>query len=209
VLHIASHAAFNPIAPLQSGLYLAADDANDGVLHLDEVYGLNLAATDLVVLSACQTNVGEVSPGDDVLALNRAFLFAGAPTVIASLWNVDDEATSILMTHFYGYLAEGRGKAEALRQAQIDLRAERPEYAHPFYWAAFVLNGIGGETTRPAQVDVGPAGEAETPASPAPAETTAVPPEGRPRTGVCAGAVLPLILVLVVVRRSGRRGRGG
>jgi CHAT domain-containing protein len=185
VLHIAAHAEFNPVAPLQSGLYLAADDANDGLLHVDEVYGLNLEATDLAVLSACQTNVGNVSPGDDIVALNRAFLFAGAPTVVASLWNVNDQATSLLMTRFYSYLNEGWGEAEALRQAQIDLRIEHQEYAHPYFWAAFVLNGDGGEITHPIQVADDVASVAQ-------------------RYGPWLGAVLLLALVFAVMRRKRR-----
>ena len=117
---------------------LAPDDKNDGALELHEVYQLDLAKTDLVVLSACETSRGQLSAGDDIIGLNRAFIYAGAPTVIASLWTVDDEATRVLMIAFYGYLKQGFGKAAALTQAQLDLRKQFP---HPYYWAAFVLTG--------------------------------------------------------------------
>lgn len=199
VLHIASHADFNSVAPLQSGLYLAPDEANDGLLRVDEVYGLELTATDLVVLSACETNIGDVSPGNDIVALNRAFLFAGAPTVIASLWNVDDQATAILMTRFYSYLNEGRGEAEALRQAQIDLRTEYPEYAHPFYWAAFTLSGDGGE------IKTGPLTTSQvepTLMEPEPVDSTLPESTTGPRPGICPAALLPFMLAVVAMRRE-------
>ncbi|MCL4298819.1 MAG: CHAT domain-containing protein [Anaerolineae bacterium] len=98
--------------------------------------------TDLVILSACETNLGDLSEGDELVGLTRAFIFAGTPSVIASLWNVEDEATSLLMERFYTHLGEGMSKAEALRQAQIETREKFP---NPYYWAAFVLSGDGGE----------------------------------------------------------------
>lgn len=204
VLHIASHAEFNPTAPLQSGLYLAPDGTNDGLLHVDEVYGLDLTATDLVVLSACETNIGDVSPGDDIVALNRAFLFAGAQTVVASLWSIDDQATSMLMTRFYSYLNEGWGEAEALRQAQIDLRTEHPEYGHPFYWAAFALSGDGGEVTHLIQ-DTAVLTATAIPVPTTSLEPTVSEPTSAPGLGICAGAAFPLGLVFLVVQR--RRSR--
>lgn len=206
VLHIAAHAGFNSVAPLQSGLYLAADGTNDGILHVDEVYGLNLEATDLVVLSACQTNIGEVSVGDDFVALNRAFLFAGAPAVVASLWNVNDEATSILMTSFYTYLNLGWSLAEALHQVQIDLRTEHPEYAHPYYWAAFVLNGEGGTVIQAIQAVEPAEGEETTTSMLQEAEvleeTEEVDGYG---TGLCLGAAMPLALAIVTLGRRRQR----
>ncbi|MBE9117251.1 tetratricopeptide repeat protein [Lusitaniella coriacea LEGE 07157] len=141
ILHLAAHGQYNPLAPLFSTLHLASDAQNDGRLEVHEIYGLDLtAATNLVVLSACQTNLGELSRGDEVVALNRAFLYAGTPTVMASLWNVDDKATGLLMERFYTYLKAGMGKAEALQQAQKDIRSQFP---HPYYWAAFSITGDG------------------------------------------------------------------
>ena len=146
-LHLAAHGQYNPRSPLFSTIYLADDAQNDGRLEVHEVYALDLTrATDLVVLSACQTQVGAVSAGDDVVGLSRAFMYAGTPSVIASLWNVDDAATELLMEHFYMHLKEGAGKGEALRQAQQDIRED---YPHPYYWAAFVLTGNAGLVSHP------------------------------------------------------------
>ena len=142
ILHLAAHGQYNLYNPLFSTVYLADDNENDGRLEVHEVYELNLqSATNLVVLSACNTKTGELSRGDEIVGLNRAFLFAGTPSVMASLWTVNDEATALLMKQFYKYLRRGMGKAEALQQARIDLRSE---YPHPYYWAAFVLTGDGG-----------------------------------------------------------------
>jgi tetratricopeptide (TPR) repeat protein len=142
IVHLAAHGEYNPNNPLFSAIHLAADSENDGRLEVHEIFGLDLTkATDLVVLSACQTNIGAISAGDEVVGLNRAFLYAGTPTVIASLWSVDDTATALLMEHFYTRLREGMGKAQALQAAQNEVRQE---YPHPYYWAAFVLTGDSG-----------------------------------------------------------------
>jgi len=147
ILHVAAHGEYNPSNPLFSVLYLAGDADDDGRLEVHEIYGLDLTkATDLVVLSACKTDVGAVSAGDEVVGLNRAFLYAGTPTVIASLWNVDDEATTFLMGRFYTHLRQGMGKAEALQAAQTEVR-NNLKWAHPYYWAAFVLTGDAGKMT--------------------------------------------------------------
>jgi tetratricopeptide (TPR) repeat protein/CHAT domain-containing protein len=118
------------------------DEPDDGRLEVHEIYGLGLKQTDLVVLSACETLIGDLSAGDEVVGLTRAFFFAGTPSVIASLWSVDDQATGLLMTHFYRHLNNGLDKAEALRQAQIEVQADFP---NPYYWSAFVLAGDGGQ----------------------------------------------------------------
>ena len=142
IVHLAAHGQYNPDNPLFSVIFLAEDQHEDGRLEVHEIYGLDLTkATDLVVLSACQTDVGAVSAGDEVVGLTRAFLYSGTPTVIASLWNVDDEATRLLMEHFYTHLRAGMGKAQALQQAQSEVRTQ---YPHPYYWAAFVLTGDAG-----------------------------------------------------------------
>jgi CHAT domain-containing protein/Tfp pilus assembly protein PilF len=141
ILHLAAHGYYNPVAPLSSLIALAPDDTNDGWLTVAEVYGLDLSNTDLVVLSACQTNLGELSEGDELVGLTRAFIFAGTPSVVASLWSVEDESTALLMERFYTHLRDGMGKAEALRQAQLEVREQ---YPNPHYWAGFVLSGDGG-----------------------------------------------------------------
>jgi CHAT domain-containing protein len=144
ILHLAAHGHYNPVAPFSSLIALAPDGAHDGWLTVGEVYGLDLAQSDLLVLSACQTQLGELSAGDELVGLTRAFFFAGAPTVIASLWNVNDQATALLMERLYTHLREGLGKAEALRQAQLEVMEAHPD---PYYWAGFVLSGDGGEVS--------------------------------------------------------------
>jgi CHAT domain-containing protein len=140
ILHIATHADLNRANPLYSALQLASGGGYDGLLKVHEVYSLDLSThTALVVLSGCETAVGTLSRGDEFVGLNRAFLTVGAPTVIASLWKVpDNESTALLMERFYTYLLDGMNKTEALRRAQIDVRAK---YPHPYYWASFVLTG--------------------------------------------------------------------
>jgi CHAT domain-containing protein len=154
VIHLAAHGGLNPAAPLFSRLWLAPGEDEDGRLNVHEIYGLNLDHAALVVLSACQTQLGEMSAGDEMISLNRAFLH-GTPTVVSSLWNVDDEATGTLMTQFYTHLMDGMGKAEALSLAQEDIRTdqEHPEWNHPYYWAAFVLNGDPGTSLSSGRMD--------------------------------------------------------
>jgi CHAT domain-containing protein len=135
-LHIASHGEFNADMPLSSALLLAKDSANDGTLTVGELYSMRLNA-DLVTLSACETGLGKIANGDDVVGLTRGFLYAGSRSIVASLWQVDDEATAYLMTRFYSAL-KGTSKREALRLAQIETRRK---YPHPYYWAAFQLTG--------------------------------------------------------------------
>jgi CHAT domain-containing protein len=142
ILHLAVHGEFNKHNPLFSTLYLAADAEHDGRLEVHDIYTLDLTiATNLVALSACQTQLGELSKGDEIVGLNRAFLYAGTPSVIATLWSVNDKVTGILMERFYDRLRSGMAKAQALRIAQMEVRVE---YPHPYYWAAFVLTGDGG-----------------------------------------------------------------
>jgi len=135
-LHCATHGQFDPNKPLNSGLMLAKDAQSDGFLSLGELYSMRLNA-DLVTLSACETGLGKISNGDDVVGLTRGFLYAGSNTIVASLWEVDDQATSHLMEEFYAQLKKGN-KREALRQAQL---ATKKKYEHPYYWAAFQLTG--------------------------------------------------------------------
>ena len=138
-LHIASHGQFNSDNAMSSRLLLARDGKEDGSLTVNELYNVQLDA-DLVTLSACETGLGKVLNGDDLVGLTRGFLYAGSSSVVASLWQVDDEATSELMKRFYLNLKNGMTKRDALRQAQLDTRKEFP---HPFFWAAFFLTGQG------------------------------------------------------------------
>ena len=137
VLHLASHGQFNPDEPLTSRMLLAPDGGNDGNLTVPEIYGLRLNA-DLVTLSACETGLGDVAGGDDVIGLTRGFLYAGAASIVASLWQVPDQPTQQLMTAFYENLRSGQDKSAALRDAQTALRLSFP---HPVNWAAFQVTG--------------------------------------------------------------------
>ncbi|MGE4298019.1 MAG: CHAT domain-containing protein [Desulfovibrionaceae bacterium] len=136
MIHIAAHGQFMPDDPLQSRVLLAPDKDNDGYLTAGELYDLRLNA-DLVTLSACSTGLGTTAAGDDVIGLTRGFLYAGANALVTTLWQVADAETAFLMTEFYKNLRE-MPTAEALRQAQLALRARAP---HPYYWAAFQLTG--------------------------------------------------------------------
>ena len=138
-IHVASHGEFSADAPLDSRLRLAADAKNDGVLSVSEIYGLRLNAQ-VVMLSACETGLGRVSSGDDVVGLTRGFLYAGAQNVVGSLWEVDDDATSALSQAMYDGLKKGLPVAKALALAQEQLLAKKP---HPFFWAAFLDSGTG------------------------------------------------------------------
>ncbi len=138
ILHLAAHAAFDPVRPLFSRIRLA-----DGELAAHDILGLDLQGTRLVVLSGCETAVGP-SDGGELEGLSRAFLFAGASTVAATLWKVDDEASQALMLAFYRHLRQGTPTADALRQAQIEILHGKEAWRHPYYWASFVLTGDPG-----------------------------------------------------------------
>jgi CHAT domain-containing protein len=135
-IHFATHGQFEADQPLRSALLLARDAENDGLLTVDKLYSLRLDA-DMVTLSACETGLGKIASGDDVVGLTRGFLYAGSRSIVASLWKVDDLATAQLMTLFYSRLKD-MDKRDALRSAQLDSRSKHP---HPYYWAAFQLTG--------------------------------------------------------------------
>ncbi len=125
-----------------SGANRLASGADDGILTAEEAKGLDLDGTRLVVLSACDTGVGAVASGDGVYGLRRALVLAGAETLLMSLWKVDDARTAELMAEYYRRLIAGAGRAEALRETQLRMRADRAT-AHPYYWASFVVLGNG------------------------------------------------------------------
>lgn len=137
----------NPL--LRSGLALAgantwmknqdlAVEAEDGILTAEDVTGLDLLDTELVVLSACETGLGEVRAGEGVFGLRRAFVLAGAKTLVMSLWKVPDAETQEIMTSFYEKILRGKPRGEALRQAQLEMKAKKP---NPFFWGAFICQG--------------------------------------------------------------------
>jgi CHAT domain-containing protein len=144
ILHFATHGILDPKRPEQSGLFLSMVDregrAENGFLGLQDIYGLH-APVDLVVLSACRTGLGKDVRGEGLIGLTRGFMYAGASSVVASLWKVDDEATAELMKLFYiNLLKRGMTSAAALREAQNSIR-QQPQWRAPHYWAAFTLQG--------------------------------------------------------------------
>jgi CHAT domain-containing protein/tetratricopeptide (TPR) repeat protein len=144
IVHFSTHGLLNNAHPELSGLVLSLYDeqgkTQDGFLRLHDIYNLRLNA-DLVVLSACETALGREIRGEGLIGLARGFMYAGASRVVASLWNVEDQATASLMKQFYqDMLANGQAPAAALRAAQIAMRRSKRWHA-PYYWAAFVLQG--------------------------------------------------------------------
>ena len=132
-------------ALLRSGLALAGfnprqSGAEDGVLTALEAAGLNLRGTQLVVLSACETGIGDVANGEGVYGLRRAFVLAGAESQLISLWKVDDTGTKDLMVRYYDKLLAKQGRSDALRQIQLEF-LKNPTYQHPYFWAAFIPSG--------------------------------------------------------------------
>lgn len=140
---------------LRSGLGLAGanvrkgGDGDDGLLTALEAAGLNLEGTELVVLSACDTGVGEVRAGDGVYGLRRALTLAGAQAQLSSLWAVSDRATRELMVAYYRELLSGHGRSEALRRTQLAFLRD-PRHRHPFYWASFIPSGAWWPLDSPA-----------------------------------------------------------
>ncbi|WP_088889871.1 CHAT domain-containing tetratricopeptide repeat protein [Leptolyngbya ohadii] len=133
----------NPL--MRSGLALAGFNPRqsgdqDGVLTAAEVAGLNLYGTKLVVLSACETGLGNVANGEGVYGLRRSFVMAGAESQMMSLWKVDDYGTSSLMSRYYQKLRDRTGRSEALQQVQLEM-LQSGNYQHPYYWAGFIFSG--------------------------------------------------------------------
>ncbi|WP_341528676.1 CHAT domain-containing protein [Nostoc sp. UHCC 0302] len=144
IIHFATHGILNSKHPELSGVVLSLFDdkgmPQNGFLRLHDIFNLNLQA-ELVVLSACQTGLGEEVKGEGLVGLTRGFMYAGSPRVVVSLWSVDDKATSELMKVFYNkMLKAGLKPAAALRAAQLEIWRTQ-EYAAPYYWAAFTLQG--------------------------------------------------------------------
>ncbi len=138
VLHLASHGIFDAGNPLNSALLLTPTASEDGRLTVNEIFDLELDAS-LVTLSACQSGMSRIKAGDELMGLPRAFNYAGVPSVVATLWNVSDDATAILMDDFYRNLKVS-DKAEALRRAQLKL-LQTSRNKNPYYWGAFYLIG--------------------------------------------------------------------
>ena len=137
VLHFATHATFEADRPLNSAILLSPGKSSDGRLVVNEIFSLQLPGS-LVVLSACETAMGRVTSGDEIIGFTRAFMYAGSPHIVATLWSIDDEATSILMDKFCSQLTT-LPPADSLRKAQTTIREK---YAHPFFWASFMIYGL-------------------------------------------------------------------
>ena len=142
ILHFATHGILNAQDPLNSYILLAKDNTpGDEQLTFGEIVGLHMDKVDIVTLSACQTALAETNPeGHDLQTLATSFISAGAQSVVASLWSVSDDSTKDLMVAFYQNLAKGQTKAAALRAAELQVMHD-PKYAHPYYWAPFILMG--------------------------------------------------------------------
>ncbi|MBV9211379.1 MAG: CHAT domain-containing protein, partial [Acidobacteria bacterium] len=144
IIHFATHGFLNSVHPELSGIVLSMFDERgtpqDGFLRSHEIFNLHLSS-DLVVLSACQTGLGKEVRGEGLVGLTRGFMYAGAPRVVVSLWNVSDEATAELMSYFYeGMLKDKLTPAAALRKAQLQMWRQK-RWQSPYYWAAFTLQG--------------------------------------------------------------------
>lgn len=154
IIHFATHGLVDERHPERSSLALSypQDPQEDGYLQASEIYRLHMNA-DLVVLSACETGLGRMVRGEGVLGLPRAFFYAGAKSVLVSLWSVSDRSTAQLMTSFYGSLiGKGENTSRALSIAKETLR-KKGSTAHPFYWAPFVLIGPPESETGRAEID--------------------------------------------------------
>jgi CHAT domain-containing protein len=144
IVHFATHGLLNNEHPELSGIVLSLVDhkgqPQDGFLRLHDIYNLKLPV-DLVVLSACNTGLGKDVRGEGLIGLTRGFMYAGASSVVASLWKVDDEATAELMRLFYGYmLRDGLAPAAALRKAQLEM-SQQKRWQSPYFWAGFIIQG--------------------------------------------------------------------
>jgi len=141
ILHLAMHGSLNDENPLYSNLtFTATADSADNSLFASDLYNIELNAG-LVVLSACNTGAGELQKGEGVMSLSRAFTYAGAKSLLMSLWEVPDKSTAIIMQNFFTQLKKGDSNDKSLQTAKLDFIKNYPEQAHPIHWAGFVPSG--------------------------------------------------------------------
>ncbi len=143
ILHFAMHTLINNEEPMLSKLvfYQDNDSIEDGMLNTYELFGMNLNAR-LAVLSACNTGSGRLIEGEGIMNLARGFIYAGVPSIVMTLWSVEDQTSATIVKKFYKYLVRGMPKDQALRKAKLDLLNEGDMlHAHPYYWAAYVSIG--------------------------------------------------------------------
>jgi len=143
IIHLATHAVSSPTRTAGSfvAFYPAAGPKDDNNLYLEELYGLNLSATRLVIISACETGQGQLAGKEGVISLSRAFAYAGCASTINSLWKADDKATAYILRRFYAHLKKGLNKAKALQEAKLDYLSGDAINKSPAYWAHLVLMG--------------------------------------------------------------------
>ncbi len=150
ILHVASHALIDSKEPLYSKLYFTPSptDKEDGYLHAYELYNMDIKSS-MVSLSACNTGIGKYFKGEGVQSLGRGFMYAGAPSVMMSLWAVPDNATTKIMTFFYEELKKGKSESKALRHAKLRyLDQADKNTVHPYYWGAFIYVGHNSPVSR-------------------------------------------------------------
>jgi CHAT domain-containing protein len=143
IIHLAMHGIIDDKFPALSSLAFSeiGDKNEDNFLQAHEIAKLSLQAQ-LVVLSACETGYGKYEQGEGVMSIGRAFMYAGVPTLVSTLWSVNDVATAVVMDNFYKKISQGQAPAEALQSAKIEyLATANGLSAHPFFWAAFVQIG--------------------------------------------------------------------
>jgi CHAT domain-containing protein len=143
ILHLATHAvsSVDNAAGSFIAFYPQKDSPIEDCLFLEELYGLDMNKTKLVVISACETGQGELVSNEGVISLARAFAYAGCASSISSLWKADDQATSFILRRFYVYLEKGDKKSTALRRAKLDYLASGTVNKSPAYWSHLVLIG--------------------------------------------------------------------
>jgi len=140
IVHVAAHAEADQVDPLYSRILLANEDGKQSFLEAHEILDIPMRGTALVTLSACESGLGRIASGDEVLGFTRSFLSAGTSALIASLWPVSDDATEVLMSTVYSELAKGNDVQRAMQAGQLAV-LRQPKLAHPFFWAPFNLIG--------------------------------------------------------------------
>jgi CHAT domain-containing protein len=142
LIHLGTHTEVNDVSPLFSKLFLSKSDSidEDGYLHAYEIYDMELKA-ELAVLTACETGKGRKAKAEGLRSLAHGFAYAGCPSIVMSLWKIDEKTSAEITDSFYGYLAEGQAKNVALRSAKLDFISNNPDLTAPYYWAGIVLMG--------------------------------------------------------------------
>ncbi len=142
IVHVAAHAELDDVDPLFSRILFAATSTEPGLLEAREIYPLDLRGVRLITLSACESGLGRVARGDEIIGFTRSLLSAGANSIVASLWPVADDSTDLLMGRLYKELAAGRDLMASMQMAQLEVQKNR-RFAHPFFWAPFNVIGNG------------------------------------------------------------------